>query len=418
MRLSDIIRHLRGIFEGKRRNPVQLDNDSNLESKLKPLKVSTKNTPIQISEDDVNIDGTLKVKNKDVPILVKNKFARSNELLTISENNSTKLESESNLIFDGNTLNITSIPAAVDSWGQIKLSYDTDDYAYISVDPQANMDIRTVRSGTGTNGSIELQAAGNIVLDADNNYVYIQGSVLYQVVFDLANSRFMLRNAADTGDQLAIQVGANGSTTFTTTDDDGEAGHLALDVDGDITLNSASGNFIAEKGGTQFSSTNSAYAGMILGYTCLSNLDTTAGNDSISIGTSMTVLQTDAGNDVKVTFVAPPSGNVEIVFSALVDALSRTINFALSDNATYNELAAIQTYDVKCVTIDESDEYVNNIRWYITGLTAGTSYTYFIAAKASSASAYIYHGVNRLNAHSPPIIVKAIALPTTNYTGE
>ena len=84
MRLSDIIRHLRGIFEGKRRNPVQLDNDSNLESKLKPLKVSTKNTPIQISEDDVNIDGTLKVKNKDVPILVKNKFARSNELLTIS----------------------------------------------------------------------------------------------------------------------------------------------------------------------------------------------------------------------------------------------------------------------------------------------------------------------------------------------
>ena len=107
MRLSDIIRHFRGIFEGKRRNPVQLDNDSNLESKLKPLKVSTKNTPIQISEDDVNIDGTLKVKNKDVPILVKNKFARSNELLTISENNSTKLESESNLIFDGNTLNIT-----------------------------------------------------------------------------------------------------------------------------------------------------------------------------------------------------------------------------------------------------------------------------------------------------------------------
>ena len=132
----------------------------------------------------------------------------------------------------------------------------------------------------------------------------------------------------------------------------------------------------------------------------------------------MTVLQTDQGNDVKVTFVAPPSGNVEIVFSALVDALSKTIRFALSDNATFNEINAIHTYDNKCTTIDESDEYVNSIRWDITGLTAGSSYTYFIAAKASSASAYIYHGTNRFNAHSPPIIVKAIALPATNYTGE
>jgi hypothetical protein len=157
---------------------------------------------------------------------------------------------------------------------------------------------------------------------------------------------------------------------------------------------------------------------MVLGYTCLRNLNTGTGKELITIGTSMTVLQTDQGNDVKVTFVAPPSGNVEIVFSALVDAVSKIIRFALSDNATFNEINAIHTYDNKCVTVDESDEYVNNIRWYITGLTAGSSYTYFIAAKASSSSAYIYHGTNRFNAHSPPIIVKAIALPATNYTGE
>ena len=37
----------------------------------------------------------------------------------------------------------------------------------------------------------------------------------------------------------------------------------------DIALDSASGNFIAKKDGTEFSVANSAYAGMIVGYTCI-----------------------------------------------------------------------------------------------------------------------------------------------------
>ena len=157
---------------------------------------------------------------------------------------------------------------------------------------------------------------------------------------------------------------------------------------------------------------------MVLGYTCLRNLDNSGGAETITIGTSFATLQTDAGNDVKVTFVAPPSGKVEIVFSALVDATSKTIYFALSDNATYNELDAIQTYDAKCITIDETDENVASIRWFVTGLTAGSSYTYFIGAKVSSGTCSIYHGVNRFNSHSPPIIVKAIAVPNVIYSGQ
>jgi len=66
VRLSDIIRGLRGIFERKRKNPVLLSTDSNLESKLKPLKVANKNTPIQISEDTVDVKGSLKVNGVDV----------------------------------------------------------------------------------------------------------------------------------------------------------------------------------------------------------------------------------------------------------------------------------------------------------------------------------------------------------------
>ena len=66
MRLSDIIKNLRGIFEFKRKNPIHLRNDSNLESNLKPLKVANKNTPIQISEDTVDVKGSLKVNGVDV----------------------------------------------------------------------------------------------------------------------------------------------------------------------------------------------------------------------------------------------------------------------------------------------------------------------------------------------------------------
>ena len=66
MRLSDIIKHLKGIFESKKKNPVNLANDSNLETGLKPLMVNDKNTPLQISEDTIDIKGSLKVNGVDV----------------------------------------------------------------------------------------------------------------------------------------------------------------------------------------------------------------------------------------------------------------------------------------------------------------------------------------------------------------
>ena len=66
MRLSDIIKHLKGIFESKKKNPVNLANDSNLEPGLKPLMVNDKNTPLQISEDTIDVKGSLKVNGVDV----------------------------------------------------------------------------------------------------------------------------------------------------------------------------------------------------------------------------------------------------------------------------------------------------------------------------------------------------------------
>ena len=178
--------------------------------------------------------------------------------------------------------------------------------------------------------------------------------------------------------------------------------------------------FEAKKAGTEFSSAGSAYAGMILGYTRIQN-DGDGGADAIiSLTNTMTVLQTEQGTNVSVTFVAPPSGNVEIVFSCYIYSSSTTVGFALSDNATFNEINETHTYDFGSYKSDETDYDTLNIKWAVTGLTAGTSYTYYVAGdELSGSTSIIYQGRFRTSGlHAPPILVKAVALPATITTGE
>ena len=85
--------------------------------------------------------------------------------------------------------------------------------------------------------------------------------------------------------------------------------------------------------------------GSVIGYTRIADNTTTTGNDTITIGTSFATLQTVGGTDVSITFTAPLSGNVEILFSAYVYSSSKTVSFGLSDNSSYNELDEIHTYD-------------------------------------------------------------------------
>ena len=137
MNLPDIIKGLRGIFERKRKNPLQLDNDSNLESNLKPLKVSNKSTPLQISEDTVDVKGSLKVNGVDV----------------------------------------STEPDEAGSGGASSLD-DLSDVAYSSGDLSINLLDTIVAPATLT-----VDAGGDIVLDADGGDVFIKdnGSTLIQL---------------------------------------------------------------------------------------------------------------------------------------------------------------------------------------------------------------------------------------------
>ena len=152
------------------------------------------------------------------------------------------------------------------------------------------------------------------------------------------------------------------------------------------------------------------FDGRILGYTSIGADATTA---SEAITTSFAV--TDATH--KVTFVAPPSGNVEIYVSIYADQAStvRWLQLGLSDNATYNALDV--THEHFAAKGDETDEEQLHHEWVITGLTVGTSYEYWLGAKVQSSSAYTLYWGGDATGEYQPFDMKATALPATIYTG-
>tara|TARA_R100000781_G_scaffold114395_2_gene85083 strand:- start:317 stop:934 length:618 start_codon:yes stop_codon:yes gene_type:complete len=165
-----------------------------------------------------------------------------------------------------------------------------------------------------------------------------------------------------------------------------------------------SGNL--EVTGTIDSST--VYAGQVLGYTCLLN---DAADSSYSVTTSFVTI-----NNAIITFVAPPSGNVEIFASVFCKWTSnRWLQFGLSDNSTYNTIDV--THEHFIGEGDETDEMQINHRWVITGLTAGTSYTYYFGAKAEQASRVTLFWGGDATGEYAPFIMKATALPIGIYDG-
>ena len=214
-----------------------------------------------------------------------------------------------------------------------------------------------------------------------------------------------------------LTTAANGATTLATADSDGVLGHLILDADGAITIDSASGRFIAKKDGNEFSAANSAYAGMILGYTAYGVDATTT---TYAVTTSFATIAVNA----KVTFVAPPSGNIEISVSVYDDTAGlggRPLFLGLSDAATYSPINFPNTDDAtnehEVYTADETDEVQINHTWGVTGLTAGTQYIWWIGAKSSHLLTHSLNWGGRIGDEYGPLIIKATALPVTIYDG-
>tara|TARA_R100001129_G_scaffold182438_1_gene163071 strand:- start:260 stop:1240 length:981 start_codon:yes stop_codon:yes gene_type:complete len=201
------------------------------------------------------------------------------------------------------------------------------------------------------------------------------------------------------------------------------ADDIVLDSSADITLDASSGNFIAQKGGVEFSVANSAYAGMILGYTYLHPTTTLK---SFEIQNAITV----EDDDHKITFKTPPSQKVEIEVTSLINCLSTDVKITVglsSANATdgYSAVAGQFEYDSTGIffTDDEVDDDVLTFKFVVesANLAAiGSENTFWIGfgTGGSTKTAYLQYGYRSTHGiGNHPFIIKATALPGTIYTG-
>ena len=145
-----------------------------------------------------------------------------------------------------------------------------------------------------------------------------------------------------------------------------------------------------------------AYSGMIIGYRMIGE---SATHSTYTFTTSYAV----PDSDMNVSFIAPPSGIVEVSIQVWVDGYSnRTISFGLSDNATYNTIGS--SYEVTTLLADETDQLPVRLSWVVSGLTAGNSYQYWLGTKATAALGLIAWGGTSANRYVD-FIMKVVALP-------
>ena len=153
-------------------------------------------------------------------------------------------------------------------------------------------------------------------------------------------------------------------------------------------------------------------AGVILGYTCI-------GLDEAVAQYNLTIAYAVPTSEFNVTFTAPPSGNVEIFIQIQFDCGANGVGdlyAGLSDNATYNTIEDINEE----LLIDQSGRYgLDTIQhiWTKTGLTAGTSYTYYAGFKSTSTTGtpHLQYGGDTGD-RAADFIMKATALPATIST--
>ena len=130
----------------------------------------------------------------------------------------------------------------------------------------------------------------------------------------------------------------------------------------------------------------------------------------------------------QITFKTPPSENVEIEATGLIDVLSTDteIHAALSDNSTYNSIAAQFEYDAVGIWFsdDEASDKTCVVKWVLGALqlaSIGSNNTFWIGFSTAGAtkSAYLKYGLRASHGVCDhPFVIKATALPSNIYDGQ
>ena len=394
-------------------NDVLLQDRHPVDENLRPLTIGGKATSIELSQQGsgARVNGDLKVTGsiigidtRDITIddLVCDTITTAGTITSGGVLTADAGINVDNITIDGQEIDLSSGDLTLDVAGDIILNADAgeiyfkDDTATLFlVDANGgNYYSSGVRTINLTPGSSAIRLFS--ILDTDD----------YCTITGLQHGAFNLTTHDDVGNEADISITADGFVKLSTFI--GE--DITLDSGGSVTLDSHSGEFMAKKAGTEFSVANSMYAGMILGYT------SEGINQTPATYTLTTSNNTVASGTHHVSFIAPPSGAVEIEVLINYDTGSGSIflKLGLTDNTNMllNSLPAYLVHQIVEAARGVNDFNVVH-KWTVTGLTAGDTYKWYLTAYVNSTigTPKLQWGGDSIS-ENPPFIMKATALPT------
>ena len=258
--------------------------------------------------------------------------------------------------------------------------------------------------GSATAAHITIQPDGDLILDPTSQKTIINATD--KLYLDGGTETYIHETSSD---KMEIVVGGDEMVTI-------DEANQRVTIEAEKLSYSISGG-----GGTEWSATDSAYAGTILGYTRLEGDG--SNTTSHEIQNSMTV----EDSSHQITFKTPPSENVEIEATFLINAGSTDtrIDIGLSDNSTYNSIGIKFEYDNTGIAFgdDEVDDGVRTVKWVLGAselAAVGSSNTFYIGFSTSGVTktAYLTYGYRTTHGIAEhPFVIKATALPTTIYDG-
>jgi len=389
---------------------INLKSDKVIDKHLKPIKSGEDNTSLELASEDngakvkgnLDITGNINVGGKLVTTGGGSSSATGigSPDVDIESSNDIRLSSLNGAItfYKGNTV-INEMQGMASGYN---LKMYPEDYSGSGTDDFASLDV-------GTNGALTIGTTS--LSDADINLACNTGQIV-------SNSKHIFNHdiILDDADKLRLDGDMSGNTYIHEASADKV--EIVVGADEMLTLDEANQRVTIEadklvykigSGGDEFSPTDSAYAGMILGHTYIAPaiadrwLFTTSWESVTSNGA--------ASYAPKVTFVFPPSGNVMITcaLGSNCTGLSGNLYMGLATDASATTLHS--RYEHIVLDVDETDTVNPRHSWMITG-TPGDAEEIWIMCKVASGTGRINFG-----GASGAIQVWATALPVTIYDG-
>ena len=360
-----------------------------------------------------------KVYDQDKNLRIQQPLSSDRQVVKIGEDSTGLLLKDKDVLIEGEATVGGDLTV-----GGNTLTFGNSEVIHNETDDMISFSTPTLQSDGATkhNSKAQFILAAYSGTDAYINF-FEGGAIRWTIGNDADDDKFKIDNNAVVGGSTQLSLDTSGNLTLAgdlqvNGDDIKCDGAMNLEAEGGaITLDSSTGNFLAKKDGTEFSVANSAYGGMILGYH-------TAGIDAADSSYTLSNTMSAIADDLKVKFVAPPSGVVEISIQVYLDAARRGVIFGLSDRDKTTGYRAISFPNAEDVTNEHlvvipptaSGDSVLNNSWVVTGLTSGTAYEWWLGAKTNIATGGVLRWGGNAGNKYPPFIMKAVALPNPTPT--